>query len=58
MHLFKANILVDQFIMSVKPCYSMRLFCKGHFVMVPLNLTCLHVHGLQHIVFEHLFNLY
>jgi len=26
--------------------------CTGHFVMVPLNLTC-----LQHSFFEHLFNL-
>ena len=31
-------------------------FCTGHFVMVPLNLTCLHC--LQHSFFEHLFNLY
>jgi len=28
----------------------------GHFVLVPLNLTCLHC--LQHSFFEHLFNLY
>jgi len=30
--------------------------CTGHFVMVSLNLTCLHC--LQHSFFEHLFNLY
>jgi len=29
---------------------------KGHFVMVPLNLTYLHC--LQHSLYEHLFNLY
>jgi len=37
----------------VVPCVS---FCKGHFVMVPLNITCLHC--LQHSLFEHIFNLY
>jgi len=31
-------------------------FCTGHFVMVPLNLTCLHC--LQHSFFAYLFNLY
>jgi len=31
-------------------------FCTSHFVMVPLNLTCLHC--FQHSFFEHLFNLY
>jgi len=31
-------------------------FCTGYFIMVPLNLTCLHC--LQHVFFEHLFNLY
>ena len=31
-------------------------FCTGRFVMVPFNLTCLHC--LQHIFFEHHFNLY
>ena len=30
-------------------------FCTGHFVMVPLNLTCQHC--LTHSVFENLFNL-
>jgi len=37
----------------VVPCVS---FCTGHFVMVPLNMTCLHC--LQHSLFEHLFNFY
>ena len=32
------------------------IFCTGHFVMVPLNLTNLHC--LQHSLFEHLFKLY
>ena len=32
------------------------VFCTGHFVMVPLNMTYLHC--LQHSLFEHLFNLY
>jgi len=32
------------------------VFCTGRFVMVPLNLTCLHC--LQHSFFEHHFNLY
>jgi len=31
-------------------------FCTGHFVMVPLNMTCLH--GLQHSLFVHLFHLF
>jgi len=31
-------------------------FCTGRYVMVSLNLTCLHC--LQHYYFEHLFNLY
>jgi len=31
-------------------------FCTGHFVGVPLNLTCLYC--LQHSVFQQLFNLY
>ena len=31
-------------------------FCTGHFVTVPINLTC--PHCLQHFVFEHLFHLY
>jgi len=31
-------------------------FCTVHFVMAPLNLTCLHC--LQHSFFEHYFNLY
>ena len=30
--------------------------CKGHCVMVPLNLTCLHF--FQHSFFNHRFNLY
>ena len=30
-------------------------FCMGHFVLVPLNLTCLHC--LEHSLFEYLFNL-
>jgi len=37
----------------VVPCAG---FCTGHFVMVPLNMTCLHC--LQHSLFVHLFNLY
>jgi len=38
-------------------CAVLRVcFCNGHFVMVPLNLFCLHC--LQHFVFEHLFELY
>jgi len=32
------------------------VFCTGHFVMVTLNLICLH--GLQHSFFKHLFNWY
>jgi len=31
-------------------------FCTGHFVMLPINLTC--PHCLQHFFFEHLFHLY
>ena len=31
-------------------------FCTGHFVMVPINLTC--PHCLQHFFFEHLLHLY
>ena len=31
-------------------------FCMGHFVMVPINLTC--PHCLQHFFFEHLLHLY
>ena len=31
-------------------------FCTGHFVMVPINLTCQHC--LQHFFFVHLFHLY
>jgi len=30
--------------------------CTGHFVMVPLNMTCLHC--VQHSFCEHLLNLY
>ena len=47
---------------SVTSCFSAcfvlfyELVFMGYFVMVPLNLTCLH--GLQHVFFEHLFNLY
>ena len=37
-------------------CCSVCLFCMGHFVMVPLNKTC--VHCLQHYFIENLFNLY
>jgi len=36
--------------------FCVLVFCTGHFVMVPLNLTYLHC--LQHFSFEHLFNLY
>ena len=32
------------------------IFCTGHFVMMPLNLTYLHC--LLQSLFEHLFNLY
>ena len=38
--------------MTLVLCVSL---CTGHFVMVPLKLTYLHC--LQHIFFEHLFNL-
>ena len=31
-------------------------FCTGHFVIVPINLTC--PHCLQHFFFEHLLHLY
>jgi len=31
-------------------------FCTGHFVMVPINLTC--PHCLQHFFFEHPLHLY
>jgi len=37
-------------------CCFVCVYCTGHFVMVPLNLTCLHY--LQHSFFEHLFNLH
>ena len=37
-------------------CYVSVFFCAGHFVMVPMNLTCLYC--LQHSFFEHLLNLY
>ena len=30
----------------------------GHFVMVPLNLTHMYLHCLQHSFFKHLFTLY
>ena len=30
-------------------------FCSGHYVMVPINLTC--PHCLQHFFFEYLFHL-
>jgi len=36
-------------------CSVCDFFCTGHFVMVPLNLTCLHC--LQHSFLEHFFNL-
>jgi len=35
---------------------SFRFKLTGHFVMVPLNMTCLHC--MQHSLFVHLFNLY
>ena len=49
------------FLMSVASLYTPCVwcsvcFCTGHFVMVPLNLTC--PHCLQHFFFEHLFHLY
>jgi len=31
-------------------------FCTGHFVMVPINVTCLRC--LYYFVFEHLFTIY
>jgi len=31
-------------------------FCTGHFVMVPVNLTCLHFYNICFVI--HLFNLY
>jgi len=37
-------------------CYVLCVFCTGHFVMVPINLTC--PHCLQHFFSEHLFHLY
>ena len=40
--------------LCVSCCF--KCFCTGHFVMVPLNLICLHC--LQHFSFEYLFNLY
>jgi len=44
---------------SCSTCFCVVLcvgFCKGHFLMVPLNVT--HLHCLQHSFFKHLFNLY
>jgi len=35
-------------------CVILCFWCTGHFVTVPLNLTCLHC--LQHSFFEHIFN--
>ena len=45
----------------LRPCWLRVLwcsvcFCTGHFVMVPINLTC--PHCLQHSFFEHLLHLY
>ena len=37
-------------------CYSVCLFCTGHFGMVIIHLTCLHC--LQHSFLEHFFNIY
>jgi len=36
--------------------HVLHCFRTGHFVMVPINLTCLHC--LQHFLFENLFNLH
>jgi len=37
------------------PCFVLLcVFCTGHFVMVPIKLTC--PHCLQHFFFEHLFH--
>ena len=55
-----------QFVLNV--CYVWLLYmfravlsvclCTDRFVIVPLNLASLHVHCLQHIFFDHLFNVY
>jgi len=41
---------------GVQRQFDPSLYCTGHFVIVPLNLTYLHC--LQHSFFEHIFNLY
>jgi len=48
-------------IVSLKLCIHRVLWCSvcsctGHFVMVPINLTC--PHCLHHLFFEHFFNLH
>jgi len=62
----KLLIKIDTFSlfwMSVACCCSacfvlfyVYVFVRANFVMVPLNLTCLHC--LQHYFFQHLFNLF
>ena len=37
-------------------CCSVCVFCKGFFVMVPLNLACLHC--LQHFFFKYISSIY
>jgi len=43
-------------LVNVFVSFCVLVFCTGHFVIVPFNLTYLHC--LQHSFFEHLFNLY
>ena len=52
-HLFFLNVccVMVFYVFCVVLCVG---FCTGHFVTVPLNLTCLHC--LQYSFFEHLFN--
>ena len=57
----KKNTKNSYFLISVGSLYTLCFlcsvcFCTGHFVMVPIILTC--PHCLQHCFFEHLFHLY
>ena len=54
-HSFVSECLLRLGVMRVL-CCSVCLFQHGHFVRVPLNLTC--IHCLQQFSFEQYFNLY
>jgi len=47
-----SKCLFSLVVLRVLCCFKI-LFCTGHVVMVPLNLTCLHC--LQHFFYEHLY---